>query len=70
MIVRAIAATLRGMVRGTDRPPSLFPRGGRYGLPADVLVGPDGTVLAATYGEHADDQWSVDELLALVAQTT
>lgn len=33
------------------------------GLPADFLIDPDGTVVAAHYGHHADDQWSVDELL-------
>jgi peroxiredoxin len=33
------------------------------GLPADFLIEPDGTVLAAHYGSHADDQWSVDHLL-------
>lgn len=42
------------------------PTGGKLGLPADVLVAADGRVIAARYGEHADDQWSVDELLALV----
>lgn len=35
------------------------------GLPADLLIGPDGRVLAAKYGKHADDQWSVDQLLDL-----
>jgi AhpC/TSA family len=35
------------------------------GLPADFLIGPDGLVLAAKYGKHASDQWSVDELLEL-----
>jgi peroxiredoxin len=35
------------------------------GLPADFLIAPDGTVVARKYGEHADDQWSVDELLRL-----
>jgi len=35
------------------------------GLPADFLIDTDGTVLAAKYGEHGADQWSVDELLAL-----
>lgn len=35
------------------------------GLPADFLIAPDGRVLAAHYGKHADDQWSLDELLAL-----
>jgi peroxiredoxin len=33
------------------------------GLPADFLLDPDGTVLAVHYGRHADDQWSVDQLL-------
>jgi hypothetical protein len=42
------------------------PVGGRYGLPADFLVAPDGLIVACKYGEHAYDQWSVDELLALV----
>jgi peroxiredoxin len=35
------------------------------GLPADFLIAPDGLVLAAKYGKHASDQWSVDELLEL-----
>jgi hypothetical protein len=33
------------------------------GLPADFLIATDGRVRACKYGEHADDQWSVDELL-------
>lgn len=37
------------------------------GMPADFLIDTDGTVLAAKYGEHAADQWSVDELLAFTA---
>jgi peroxiredoxin len=45
------------------RPPPLVPSNGRFGLPADFLIAPDGRVLASKYGEHADDQWSVDELL-------
>lgn len=38
------------------------------GLPADFLLGPDGLVWAVHYGNHANDQWSVDELLALAAR--
>jgi peroxiredoxin len=38
------------------------------GLPADFLLAPDGTVLAAHYGAHANDQWSVDEVLDLGAR--
>lgn len=33
------------------------------GLPSDFLIDPDGTVVAAHYGRHAGDQWSVDRLL-------
>lgn len=36
------------------------------GLPADFLIAPEGRVLAAHYGSHANDQWSVDDLLELV----
>ncbi len=41
------------------------PTNGNLGLPADFLIDGDGRVVAAKYGEHAYDQWSVDELLAL-----
>lgn len=37
------------------------------GLPADFLIASDGVVRACKYGRHADDQWSVDELLDLAA---
>ena len=38
------------------------------GLPAEFLISSDGRVLAAKYGEVADDHWSVDELLALAVE--
>ncbi len=37
--------------------------GGHLGLPAEILVDTNGTVIAAKYGKHAGDQWSVDQLL-------
>ena len=49
------------------RKPPADPAGGKLGLPADLLIAPDGTVLAAHYGTHALDQWSVADLLALAA---
>jgi peroxiredoxin len=64
-IVRAVAATLGDMLfRGAKTPP-LDPEGGRYGLPADFLIDAHGVIRACHYGAHADDQWSVDELLDL-----
>jgi hypothetical protein len=39
-------------------------------LPADFLIGSDGRVLAAKFGRHADDQWSVDELLDMAGAAT
>ena len=39
------------------------------GLPADFLIAPDGRIVAAKYGRHANDQWEVDELLQLAAPT-
>jgi hypothetical protein len=68
-IVRAIAHDLPGIVRGRRPAPAARPAGGRLGLPADFLVGSAGSLLAVKYGAHADDQWSVDELLALAART-
>jgi peroxiredoxin len=53
------------IARGRERLPPIRPRGGGLGLPADFLIAPDGFVIASKYGRHADDQWSVDELLAL-----
>ncbi len=64
---RAWGAILRGMtltLAGRFRAPELRQPGGRLGLPADFLIDTDGHVIAAKYGRHADDQWSVDELLA------
>lgn len=41
---------------------------GVLGLPADFLIGQNGHIVAAKYGRHADDHWSVDELLTRAAQ--
>lgn len=66
-ILRAVFQSSLRVVRGHDK--LRFPRAesGRLGLPADFLIAPDQQLVAAKYGEHADDQWSVDELLALAA---
>jgi peroxiredoxin len=64
---RAWPAIVRGSLAAIRRGkgPAARPAGGRLGLPADLLIDTRGRVLASHYGVHADDQWSVDELLTL-----
>lgn len=60
-----------GYVRGVfarHASSSVTGEGGHTGLPADFLILPDGVIQAVKYGTHADDQWSVDELLAAAGQ--
>ncbi len=58
-----------GVLTGRNPMAPFAPTGGNLGLPADFLIASDGRVLAVTYGGHAYDQWSVDELLEHAAQT-
>jgi peroxiredoxin len=67
-IVRGVLRSTWAIVRRRARGPALMPHGGRYGLPADLLIAEDGSVLACKYGEHVYDQWSVDELLDLASR--
>lgn len=63
---RAWAAGLRGAMQLFPKLPPVPPKlVGALGLPADFLIEPGGRVLACKYGEHAYDQWSVDEVLQL-----
>ena len=66
---RALSMALPNIIRMFPKLPGL-PQGSQsaMGLPADFLITPDGRVFACKYGKHADDQWSVDELLILTAQ--
>ncbi|MDA4106056.1 peroxiredoxin-like family protein [Mycolicibacterium holsaticum] len=67
-IARAVAHSVTGILTRTARPPAANPEGGRYGLPADFLIAPDGRIVACKYGDHVDDQWSVDEVVDLALQ--
>jgi peroxiredoxin len=60
---RVYPAVLRGLRNGG----SPGPRHGEtvLGLPADFLIDPAGRLVAVHYGRHANDQWSVDELIQL-----
>lgn len=62
-ILRALLHSLWAIIRGQRSVPAVNPEGGRLGLPADFLIASDGRMVACKYGVHADDQWSVDELL-------
>jgi hypothetical protein len=64
-IAGGIGRSAAAILAGREAVPSLNPHGGRYGLPADLLIAPDGCVIASKYGQYVDDQWSVDELLGL-----
>jgi peroxiredoxin len=63
---RGLSAAVRGALSRASSAPSAGVADGLFGLPADFLVAPNGKLLAVKYGKHADDQWSVDELLSLV----
>lgn len=67
-ILRSVAIETWHLARGRAKAPKSRPDGGRLGLPADFLIGPGGRLVAAKYGEHAGDHWSVDDLLALAAR--
>jgi AhpC/TSA family len=61
---RAWSVVVRGIRAGGSPAPA---RGeSALGLPGDFLIDPEGRLRAVKYGRHADDQWSVDELLQLV----
>jgi len=69
---RAWPAVLRGLGRHIgavgkreEHLTPLTPKGGSFGLPGDFLIASDGRVIASKYGEHAYDQWTVDEVLVL-----
>ncbi|HEX6685369.1 MAG TPA: peroxiredoxin-like family protein [Candidatus Limnocylindrales bacterium] len=66
-ILAAVAVSLVDVLRGRKPVPPIDPEGGRWGLPADLLIDRDGTIVAVKYGEHADDQWSVDEVIQIAS---
>ncbi len=64
---RAWPAIVRGLIRTAreEKLPLGQHQGGSLGLPGDFLIDSDGRIVASKRGEHAYDQWSVDEVLAL-----
>jgi peroxiredoxin len=64
-----LARSMAKVVSGQGVLPPMAPEGGIIGLPADFLIGSDGTVLACKYGRHAYDQWTVDEVIGACDET-
>lgn len=64
---RAWPGIVRGLIRTAreEKLPLGDHEGGSLGLPGDFLIDSDGRIVASKYGEHAYDQWTVDEVLAL-----
>jgi len=60
---RVMWAAAQGLFRAPSNP---FVGGSEQrGLPADFLLNAEGVLLAVHYGAHADDQWSVDQVIEL-----
>jgi len=66
-VVRAAGRGIRQAHSARALVGAVAPTENHLGMPADFLIASDGTVVARKYGEHADDQWSVDELLRLAS---
>jgi peroxiredoxin len=64
-IFKGLGRSIGATVRGQEHAPPVKPAGGSDGLPGDFLIASDGRVIASKYGEHAYDQWTVDEVLEL-----
>lgn len=65
---RVWPTAMRALASRASSDPTAGMESGSSGLPADFLIASDGRLLAVKYGVNADDQWSVDELLALVRE--
>lgn len=65
---RVWPTALRAVVLGASADPMAGRESGSFGLPADFLIAGDGRLVAVKYGVHADDHWSVDELLRLARE--
>lgn len=60
--LRVIGSALRGLVAARSNP---FAGGSEQGgLPADFMLDATGTIRGLHYGKHANDQWSLEEVLA------
>lgn len=68
--VRAVRAAVRRTAAGASPRRLPHPGTAMFGLPSELLIGADGRILARHDGSHPGDQWSVSQLLELVARST
>lgn len=59
-------AVVPHLIAGYKLRPSGIPDSTPFGLPADFLIDPAGTIVDCSYGTHAGDSWGVDRLLQVV----
>jgi peroxiredoxin len=62
-IIKGVVVSFIEYLQGKHPLPSLRPEGGSLGLPADFLIDTDGKIIDCYYGRHADDHWSVEDVL-------
>jgi peroxiredoxin len=65
--VRGLRAQRIRPAAGDGRHRPLLPGKSALGLPSELLIAPDGRILARYDGRHPGDQWSVTELLDQLA---
>ncbi len=58
---KAICASIKGHLKKNK--PKLVTENGVLGLPADFLISPERKIIKLHYGVHANDQWTIDELI-------
>jgi peroxiredoxin len=63
MNLKLLKAIPRAALRSPSKRKSIGIGEEKFNNPADFLIAADGKVVAAKYGDHINDQWSVDELL-------
>jgi peroxiredoxin len=64
-MLRGVGHAIGAVIRRKEKAPPIIHENGSLGLPGDFLIASDGHIVASKYGDHAFDQWTVDEVLEL-----
>ncbi len=65
---RNLLASFKGLLAKHPKNPAQNDPNGALGMPADILIDKQGRIVALKYGRYADDQWTVEELLAIAQE--